>query len=624
LNCGTRFARLAFVLGTLVLGACDPPLVVPPTMRSPSIVSVDAPTPILIGTAIRVVGRDLDRLGSDPVLEVTHEGGSFVLSTLPHDREGELLFGMNGTGFSSLLPTGPEGIVDVSLILDGSGVRSAAFETTWELARELALELTEGLTGNVHWNDVVVLDGAGFVSPGEGTLEAHVVGTFSPASGAPIAVDVRLPLSLVDRTSRSRAVVVLSTELGRNALGTLRGTMSVESTLAGGGLRTTATQAVDVRFSGPELYAFDPDLASLGETVRLRGAGFLGGADHPDETTLVRIEGMFTPQGGSAAPFSMELVPELESGTALLLVLDTRVSSGRLVSALLGAARGTLEGLATPITLSGSDELTGTAVPFRFVLGAPRQVVYLRFLPGYYDSLARFGLAAAADRIEAGIVSRIEDIYVGVNVDIRTEEPTDFDARNYAVVEIGGPDPNGNGLFGYDNSPGKDVGNLRLFDHVGGANAETQMDGSPGYGGVFVESLLWWSEHPELPGGRPPSSPSPEPLFDELFDPVRAEPVTLAETMGVGDVDRISAVDRAIRALSSIIGETTAHELGHSFGLAQPYGERTVFHNDSDGDGCLMDRGGDRPLEERAQEPGAVPTTLCYDEPMYMMEILGE
>jgi NAD(P)-dependent dehydrogenase (short-subunit alcohol dehydrogenase family) len=39
-----------------LLGACDPPPVIPPTVRSPSIVSVDAPTPILIGTAIRVVG----------------------------------------------------------------------------------------------------------------------------------------------------------------------------------------------------------------------------------------------------------------------------------------------------------------------------------------------------------------------------------------------------------------------------------------------------------------------------------------------------------------------------------------------------------------------------------------
>ena len=99
---------------------------------------------------------------------------------------------------------------------------------------------------------------------------------------------------------------------------------------------------------------------------------------------------------------------------------------------------------------------------------------------------------------------------------------------------------------------------------------------------------------------------------------------SLAETRGEGEPARIAAVERAIRALASIIGETTAHELGHSFGLAQPYGERNVFHNDADGEGCLMDRGGERPLAERAEEPDAAPTTLCYDEPAYLAEILGD
>jgi hypothetical protein len=619
------WARWAGVLALLAVGCGEPPPVVPPSARTPAITSVDAPAPMLVGTTIRVVGRDFDRLGDDPILEVqAADGATFVLSTVPHDEEGELLFEMSGTGFAMLVPSGAlEALADVSLVLDGAGVRSDPFDARWELSRDLPLSLDEDLSGDVHWNDVVVLDGTGFVSASEGTLEAHVVGTFTPESGAPMSVDVRLPLSLVDRTSRSRSVVVLSTALGRNALGTLEGTIVIESTLLGGSPRLTPERPVSLRFLGPELYAFDPDLASLGETVRLRGAGFLGGLDHPDETTLIRIDGTFTPPGGTAEPFSMELVPALESGTSLLLVIETRVSEGRLVSSLFGAARGTLEGLAAPITLSDGGELEGVAVPFRFTLGPPRQVVHLRFLPGYYDSLARFGLAAAAQRIEDGIVTRIEGIFEGVNVDIRLETPDDFDVRNHAVVEIGGPDPNGNGLFGYDNSPGKDVGNLRLFDHIGGANAQTQMDGSPGYGGVFVESMLWWSSHPDLGGTRPPSSPDVEPLFDDIFDPVRRTPATLAEVMGSGDPDRIAAVDRAIRALSSIIGETTAHELGHSFGLAQPYGERTVFHNDVDGDGCLMDRGGDRPLEERAEEPGAPRTMLCYDEPAYMAEILG-
>jgi hypothetical protein len=609
-------------LFALLLAACAPPVEEPPGLPQPRIASADAPSPILAGTLIRVTGTSFDRLGGAPVLEVASAAGTVTLSSVLHDAPDELLFALDATSFARLVPGGaPSATLDVELVVEGAGLRTDPFLATWELARDLPLALGEGLRGDVHWNDVVVLDGEGFVAAGEGTLEAHVVGTFTPSPGAPIAVDARVPLSLVDRTSRTRAVIVLGTELGRNTLGRLEGTIAIESTLLGGAPRITPTEAVSLRFLGPELYAFDPASAAPGQTVRLRGAGFLGGRSG---ATLIRVEGTFTPDGGVARPFSEELVPELESGSTLRLTLDTRVEGERLVAELFDAARGALEAVATPITIAGTDELTGVPVPFRFVLEGPRQVVWLRFLPGYYDSLARFGLLAAASRIEDGIIARVEAIYAGYRVELRTEEPSDFDVNHHAIVEIGGPDPNGNGLFGYDNSPGKDVGNLRLFDRIGGLNAMTQMDGAPGYGGVFVQSLLWWSAHPELPGERPPSSPAADPLFDAIFDPVRRTPVTLAETRGEGEPARVAAVERAIRALAAIIGETTAHELGHSFGLAQPYGERNVFHNDADGEGCLMDRGGDRPLAERAEEPDAAVTTLCYDEPAYLAEILGD
>ena len=85
----------------------------------------------------------------------------------------------------------------------------------------------------------------------------------------------------------------------------------------------------------------------------------------------------------------------------------------------------------------------------------------------------------------------------------------------YAQVDVTGIDPNGLGLMGYDNSPGKDVGNLRLYDHIGGVNALTQQDGYPGYGGIFVESFLAFSEHP--PSGIA-SVPGASPSFDDIFD----------------------------------------------------------------------------------------------------------
>ena len=104
---------------------------------------------------------------------------------------------------------------------------------------------------------------------------------------------------------------------------------------------------------------------------------------------------------------------------------------------------------------------------------------------------------------------------------------------------------------------------------------------------------------------------------------MRLSPATRAEAQGEGVPDRNSSVRRAVDALGSIIGETTSHEIGHSLGMAQPYGSPTTYHNDFDGEGCLMDSGRDRPLEERMALPGAAPTQFCYDHPSYMGEILG-
>ncbi|WP_169791415.1 hypothetical protein [Sandaracinus amylolyticus] len=615
-----RARSLALALALAV--ACgDPDPTRPPDVPAPRITLVEAPEPILAGTVLRVVGVGLDAVGAEPVLEVATEGTTFDLPSVPHDEDDAFLFEVP----RSLIEALGEGFVDVTLAVRGEHDRSDLFDDTWELARDLPLSLDAAPSGDVHRNDVVVLRGAGFVSATEGETFAHFEGTFTrELGGATSAVDARLPITLAERTARDRGIVVLTTDLGGVWPGTFEGTMRLESTLEGGQGRDTAPVATTLRFGGPELFSVEPRMASLGQLLRVRGAGFLGGRDRPSETSLIRLEGTFTPQGGTAQTLdALELVPRFVSGAEVRLVIETEVREDVVVAALFGAARGEFVGTATPIVIAGTDEIEGATVPFSFVLGPIRQVVHLRFLPGFYSSLERFGLGAAAGAIEDAIVARIEEIYESWSLEVRLEEPDDFDPTAFAVVEIGGPDPNGNGLFGYDNSPGKDIGNLRLFDRIGGANAETQMDGYPGYGGVFVESLLWWSSHPDVPGERPPSSPDPEPLFDELFDPVRRAPATLAEVRGEGDAERIAAVRRALSALASIIGETTAHELGHSLGMAQPYGAATAFHNETDGDGCLMDRGGDRPLGERAQQSGFARTTFCGDERTYLDEILG-
>ena len=103
-------------------------------------------------------------------------------------------------------------------------------------------------------------------------------------------------------------------------------------------------------------------------------------------------------------------------------------------------------------------------------------------------------MRAVDSKIRERILAELARIYKGVNIEFRSEAPTDF--ALYEYVTVVGVDPNNMGLFGYDNSPGKDNGNVRLYDKLGGVNATTQEDGYPGYGGVFVRSLMGFSKHP--------------------------------------------------------------------------------------------------------------------------------
>ncbi len=275
---------------------------------------------------------------------------------------------------------------------------------------------------------------------------------------------------------------------------------------------------------------------------------------------------------------------------------------------------------------TGSEHFEGQGQDLTFTLGPVRQVVWVRFLSGFSDSLDLFGLGAVERVVRERIVRRIQEIYQPpgdrdrwINVEVRTEEPEDFYPGGYSVLEIGGPDPNNVGLFGYDNTAGKDVRNLRLHDHIGGANALGALDGYA-YGGVFIESLLFWSEDP--PGDRPPMAPEPEPRFDDVFGPLRRREVVAGEYPSGADELRIAEIELAINVLANIVGETAAHEIGHSLGLAQPYGHPDDYHNAVARDGCLMDAGRDRPFVERARLDGNPGATFCGENLPYLQDIL--
>ena len=221
--------------------------------------------------------------------------------------------------------------------------------------------------------------------------------------------------------------------------------------------------------------------------------------------------------------------------------------------------------------------------------------------------------------------------YKGINIEFRTEPVTDF--ALFENVDLVGVDPNDMGLFGYDNSPGKDNGNQRLYDQLGGVNALTQQDGYPGYGGVFVRSLMGFSKHPGQ--FAQPRRRAPTPTFDKIFDPFRADcggkPITLGgprrrrrrarRRHGLpGAAIARREIACAIFVMGNLIGGTLAHEIGHSLGLANPYADG--FHDAGDEPNRLMDAGGDRPFLERAELLGQGPGVFCDDEYSYLRQIM--
>ena len=588
-------------------------------MDRPEIVSIATPTPVIDGSMFLVSGVRFDELTHPASLVIRGAGAMVTLVEEGIEDDGAIAFAAT----PELVDALGDGEHTLEAILRGGGVESAPFAFVIEIARGVPLSFEAAPMGNRYRNDLALISGGGFLEPGEGTVEARFRGTFTLDDGGSVPVDVGLPVLPAERFSRTRGVVRLTTRIGGIWPGTFDGSVTLDQRLRGGGSSTSRSISTTIRFLPPELFAVEPTEAALEQIVIVRGAGFLGGATEADEATLIRLEGTFEPAGETAQSFGpAELVLQWVSGSEVRGVMTSERRGEELVSALFGARRGTFTGMATPVVIKGVDEVLGSPVPFMFTLGATRQVIWLKFLPGFYDSLPLFGLGAAAGEIEERVRDRIQSIYDDWLIDVRLDEPHDFSPNGYAITEIGGPDPNGVGLFGYDNTPGKDIGNVRLADKIGGTNAQTLEDGNPGYGGVFVESFLFFSSHPELPMGMG-GGPEPDPLFDEIFDPVRARPATLAEVRGEGDAVRVSQVARALHALASLIGETSAHEIGHSLGLADPYGPATVYHNSGDDEGCLMDSGGSRPFGERADEPGYALTHLCHDAPRYLDSILG-
>ncbi len=481
-------------------------------------------------------------------------------------------------------------------------------------------------SGVIFVNDQLEVTGDGFLlGGGEGQTVAVVRGCFTPqgmATCAPVADQV-VAVAPAGPFARDRGSFRFVPAIAGIRGGTFTGTVTIENRPDVGPPR--AAGAVDVGYDlvTAQIFQIDPPAASLGQYVEIRGGGFVGG--EAGATTEVRLQGTFTPTGAPGGrAVDLVLIPEFVAGERVRYVINTNDALGMAID--LRTVTGSFQGTIRPTVRYGGDTVTGPATTVSLGIAPVKQVVYLDFRPSYVEALRGFGLRAVDAAIRQRVLAVVRAAYPAVNIEFRTAAPTDF--ALFSLVEIHGPDPNGMGLFGYDNTPGKDNGNQRLYDRLGGVNAATQQDGFPGYGGVFIESLMGFSQHPAA--GE--SLPGADPVFDQIFDPFRpdrgdvivgADLAGGAPTIDGSACPASSRRDRiacAVWTMGGLIGTTLAHEIGHSLGLANPGGDG--FHNAGDEVNRLMDTGGDRPFLERGILQGQGPAVFCDGEYDYLRQIL--
>jgi len=361
----------------------------------------------------------------------------------------------------------------------------------------------------------------------EGSTFAQVEGCFSARFTGPCIPIEMAELKLENLSESSPANSSETSAFDRNATtfvyspdisginpGEFVGTIRLLNRHGDGSETLSDSLALRYEIREPELFAVSPSEVSIGKYVYLSGGGFINIS--ADSSSLLELSGEFTPESGRPVPIQLILVPEFIAGNSLRYTINEDDALGQLLE--LREAKGILTG-ALRLTIQRSDENGSSgALPLSIEIRPVTQIVYLDFTLQYLDALRSFGLRALDSSIRARVVENIRHSYRNIGLEIRTSPPDDYSL--FSTVQIGGVDPNGLGLLGYDNTPGKDSGNLRLHDNIGGVNSTTQDDGFPGYGGVFIESLFLFSEHP---GSFADSSGLADPLFDEIFDPFRPD-----------------------------------------------------------------------------------------------------
>ncbi|GMV41841.1 MAG: hypothetical protein AMXMBFR64_35570 [Myxococcales bacterium] len=620
-------ALRATLVAALSLAACDAPPVEAPTIELPSLsVTAWSPDVVLPGSTLRLQGAGF--LPPETATTVARldgtVGGSKVVWEGPAAVAGptELLVTVDDALLSRIPADGPPLVgtlrITRTLLTDGSG---SWFEVPVTIHAKVNLRpVVKGLAPAVLFpGDAVTVDGADFLLPGEGT--SAVVFTGTVATDNPPATRTLTEVFIPGTTTtRTMLRFTLTPDLFGIRPGRIQGSLRVVNVASSGdAMGSEVLAGIDRPLERPYLDAVTPTTVSRGQILRFDGRGFLPTDAAYEATTLLLVEGTFRTKAGKKVTFSgldsLSLFPDrVTANTSMDYVLRVNMNlNGELQG--LGLTAGTLEGTVSPWILTGSESVLGKGIPIAVTVLPQRQIVWLKYLPGFSASLEHFGLRAVERRIKDRILAVCDRDYVGVNIAFREDKPTDF--AEYGVVEVGGADPNSADLFGLDNTEGKDVGNLRFNDVIGGLNAETETQGYYGYGGIFMESFLGLS--PTLGHG---SLPIRDPRFDDLFGAfipeLGGEPVQPSEVQGG---PREVLVAEAVRVLGNLVGNTITHEVGHSLGLAAIDGE---FHNVGDNPGWIMDAGAFRPFAERAEIDGQGPGIFAPFDRAYLESVLPQ
>lgn len=606
-----RLAGLVLVRWTLALGAVGcasgaDTTTSPPPPLAVTLESLWVPT-VLPGTRAWIRGDGfLDGAELEATLTGTIDGRVADVALVAErvdDRTVALDFGP-----SVVAPLG-EGTLTGTLHLTvevGAAHGEAEAAVVVQVAQQLAPQLT-AVPGGAFPQSPFTLTGDGFLLEGEGQTVFSLRGAFlreRDAESADISL-TEIPLTspadgVPGPPSRTSTQLLFDPAWIGIEPGTFDGEIRVGNRGRGWAMDTD-WQPAHFDLLPPTIETVSPQQGSRGERIGITGQGFIGG---DDRATFLRLEGIFQPRGGEPRDLGagMEISPVWLSGTSLAFSMRVHYDYDCL-SEDLGATPGTMNGTVTPITTSGNVVVEGVPAPLTFQILPSRQVVWLRFLPAFTESLITFGLRNVSGPIQDRVLEVLQRDYAGINVDFRLYEPTDF--LDHGILELGGPDPNGQNLFGLDNTPNLDHCNERLADNLAGRHAD-----SGGYGGIFVESFHQFSPRGES------GNPLADPLFDEIFDPVKSRPVASGEFPGG---PRAGVIQRAITTLGTLIGNTATHEIGHSLGL--PVSPGCGEYHTAAGDLQLMDCGGDRPFRERAEIDGQ-PAVFNPEDMEYLYSVL--